>query len=289
VEYYVYVPTTAARGAPVLVTVHGISRNARDMAKSFAKLAESRGFIVVSPHFSAERFGDYQRLGREGRGERADLALNAILEEVAWLAGAATDTFQLFGYSGGAQFAHRYTLAYPDRVAGAVIAAAGWYTFPDPRERFPYGIRRNRSLRGVRFDPEEFLQVPITVVVGDADTANDGLRRTARSDRQQGTTRVERARNWVAAMAAAAKTYHLDSRVAFRAIASGEHSFESLMNSSHLGPLIVEQLFGAERVAKDGLRAKGSPRGNGQAQESERAEKVADGRNGTHGREAAAG
>jgi hypothetical protein len=46
------------------------------------------------------------------------------------------------------------------------------------------------------------------------------------------------------------------------------------MNSSHLGPLIVEQLFGAERVAKDGLRAKGSPRGNGQAQESERAEKI---------------
>src|SRR5262245_41811107 len=64
-EYFVYIPRSAAPGAPVLVAVHGISRNPRDMAKSLAALAEDRGFIVVAPHFTVERFGDYQRLGRE--------------------------------------------------------------------------------------------------------------------------------------------------------------------------------------------------------------------------------
>jgi dienelactone hydrolase len=242
-EYFVYVPKSGGEGAPLLVAVHGISRNAREVATLFSKHAESHGVVLVAPVFSAERSGDYQRLGRKGRGNRADQALEAIVEEVALLTGAQASEFYLFGYSGGAQFAHRYSMANPHRVARAAVAAAGWYSFPDARERFPYGIAPNRDLPGVRFDPEEFLRVPITVLVGDDDTSDDGVRRTARVDRQQGETRVERARNWVAAMQAAAQAYRLPSLVSCETIPGGGHSFATLMKEKHLGAAVFRALF----------------------------------------------
>jgi poly(3-hydroxybutyrate) depolymerase len=243
-EYFLYVPSTGGSGAPLLVAIHGISRNSREQAKRFSDLAETHGVVLVAPHFSEDRFSDYQRLGREGRGTRADLALANIVEEVAWLTKAATTQFYLFGFSGGAQFAHRYAMGYPDRVAGAVIAAAGWYTFPDAQQRFPYGIRPNKELPKVRFDPEEFLRIPFTVIVGEHDTEADGVRRTERVDTQQGTTRIDRARNWVAAMQRAAQTFGLPTLVAFQMIRGGSHSFEDLMDHSAFGEQVFESLFG---------------------------------------------
>src|SRR5262249_10288121 len=132
-EYFVYIPHSAGVGAPALVAVHGISRHARELGKLFAASCEKDWVGLGAPPFSKRASADYQRLGRTGRGPRADLALHSILEEVAWLTGASTARFYLFGFSGGAQFAHRYLMAHPHRVAGAVIASAGWYTYPDAR------------------------------------------------------------------------------------------------------------------------------------------------------------
>lgn len=244
-EYFVYVPSAGGQGSPLFVAVHGVARNASEQARLFAPYAERLGVVLVAPAFSGDQHDDYQRLGREGRGARADLALDAIVEEIAWLTGAAVGQIHLFGYSGGAQFAHRYVMAYPQRVARAVIASAGWYTFPDPRHRFPYGIRPSRDLPRVRFDPEEFLRVPMAVLVGDLDTTDDGLRRTKRVDRQQGTTRVERAQNWVEAMRAAAEAHHLPCLVSLGMIAGGDHSFRDLMKTGQLGERVVAALFEA--------------------------------------------
>lgn len=251
-EYFVYVPGEVGHEAPIFASVHGISRNAHEQADLFARYAESLGVILVAPLFPADRYGDYQRLGRSGRGTRADVALDSIIEEVGWLTGAATTQFHLFGYSGGAQFAHRYAMAYPQRVARAVVASAGWYTFPDARRRFPYGIAPSRRLPKVRFDPEEFLRVPIAVMVGDEDTTSDGLRRSARLDRQQGATRIERARNWVEAMRAAADAYRLQPLVSFVPLAGGSHSFAHLMTHAQLGDKVFQTLFGLPVVRREG-------------------------------------
>jgi pimeloyl-ACP methyl ester carboxylesterase len=242
-EYYVYVPSTGGHEAPMFVAVHGVARNAREQAKLFAPHCETHGAVLVAPHFSAEEHADYQRLGRVGRGGRADATLDAIVEESAWLTGASPAEIYLFGFSGGAQFAHRYTMAHPHRVARTVMAAAGWYTFPDARMRFPYGIGPSRKLAGVRFDPEEFLRVPITVLVGDLDTTNENLRRSDRLDRQQGTTRVERARSWVRAMQKAAAAHHLDTCVELEVIAGMDHSFEASMKRGRLGERVFAAMF----------------------------------------------
>jgi len=244
-EYRVYVPSSGGRAAPVFVAVHGISSNVDEHAQLFAAHCEESGVVLVAPHFSGETYRDYQRLGREGRGPRADLALEAILEEVARATGAATAQIYLFGFSGGAQFAHRYTMAHPHRVARSVYAAAGWYTFPDPRVRYPYGIRRTRELRDLRFDAEEFLRVPMTIIVGDRDTTREDLRCTKRVTGQQGETRLERARNWVEAMRAAARAYHIPALVTLETIPGGDHSFANLMRNARLGDRVFAALFGA--------------------------------------------
>ena len=250
-HFFAYVPGTGGHGAPVFVTVHGLSRNAHEHASLFSSHCEDVGAVLVAPCFD-EQSKDFQRLGRSGRGTRADAALDAMLEEVSWMTGAVTTRIHLFGFSGGAQFAHRYAMAYPHRIARAVIAAAGWYTFPDPKERYPYGIRRSRELPDVHFDPEEFLQVAITVMVGDQDTTNVDLRITERVNRQQGENRLERAQNWVSAMRAAADAYHLDPRVTYESIPNGDHSFGTLMRERGLGERVFAALFGAPATRVQG-------------------------------------
>jgi pimeloyl-ACP methyl ester carboxylesterase len=241
-EYFVYVPFRGGTNEPVLVTVHGQSRNAKEQAELFSEYCEALGVVLVVPHFPADVYPDYQRLGR--RGSRADLALNAIVEEAGLLTGASVERIYLFGFSGGAQFAHRYAMAFPDRVASAVCVAAGWYTFPDARRRFPYGIRPRADLPGVRFDPEEFLRVPMTVIIGENDTEQDGgLRRSDKLDEQQGVNRVERARNWVAAMQAAAVAYRMESLVTFGEAPDACHSFRRFMHVAQLGDLVMRRLF----------------------------------------------
>jgi pimeloyl-ACP methyl ester carboxylesterase len=132
----------------------------------------------------------------------------------------------LFGYSGGGQFVHRYTLAHPERVAAVAIGAAGWYTFPDESQDYPWGIRETAALPGARFDPESFLRVPACVLVGENDTRRDReLNQSHRLDRQQGQTRLERGRRWVDAMRAAARARGLDTAYRFEVLPDSAHSF----------------------------------------------------------------
>jgi poly(3-hydroxybutyrate) depolymerase len=274
-EYFVYVPGGGGDGARLFVAVHGISRNALEQAKLFAGFAETLNVVLVAPLFPAARYSDYQRLGRQGRGTRADVVLDSIVDEVCWQAEIATTRIHLFGYSGGAQFAHRYTMAYPHRVAAAYVAAAGWYTFPTRHKRYPYGILPSRELADLRFDPEEFLRVPITVAVGAEDTTQEELRRTKRVVRQQGVTRVDRAHRWVKAMQAAADRYRLESRVSLQVIAGGGHSFEDLMQNWQMGERVFDALFSVPATGEadhaSDIEARSAYGGNGN-------------REGTHGK-----
>jgi pimeloyl-ACP methyl ester carboxylesterase len=243
-EYLVYVPSTGGERAPLFVTVHGISRNFEEHATLFSTWAERYGVVLAAPVFSRERHSDYQRLGRAGRGPRADLALDAIVDEIEAATGAAAEPFYLFGFSGGAQFAHRYTMAHPERVAAAALGAAGWYTFPDEGTPYPYGIGPDADLPNVRFEPDKFLRVPIAVFVGGADVGSENVRRNAAVDRQQGTTRLERARNWVAAMRAAALQRGLEPRISVQDVPGIRHSFRQFMEEGELGERVFRALFG---------------------------------------------
>ncbi|VAW77486.1 hypothetical protein MNBD_GAMMA15-2180 [hydrothermal vent metagenome] len=245
-RYFIYVPNKRCEHASQFVSVHGVSRNAREHAETFAPLAEQYGVILVAPVFSRRYFRDYQRLGREGSGRRADHAVQLITHEVETLTGANSSKISLFGFSGGGQFVHRYAMAYPDHVRRLVVGAAGWYTYPDESSKFPYGTAVTPRLSEVVFNAKHFLQVPACVLVGQWDIKCDtGLNRSAKIQRQQGTTRLERGRRWVDAMNLAATAHGIDTAYEFTILPRVDHDFTRAMKNGQLGKHVFRYLFGA--------------------------------------------
>ncbi len=201
-ESTITVPSRIGSQAPLLA-LHGISRNAEELSRAFAPVAEATGRIVVVPHFSADKWPVYQRVTRRARPDKALLALLCTLRSM-------DEAFQvppdIFGFSGGAQLAHRFAMLYPEAVGNIHLGAAGWYTLPDESAEYPYGIgdtngRRESWGRLMRSGLQRFLRRRIDVYVGGDDTERDeSLRKNAKLDAQQGHDRVERALNYVAAV-----------------------------------------------------------------------------------------
>jgi pimeloyl-ACP methyl ester carboxylesterase len=241
-EYLAYCPARVRDDSPLLVAVHGYTRNAPEQAERFLPLCDAAGAVLAAPHFDAARFRDYQRLGGR-RGARADLALDALVGELRQSLGLLLGRVSLFGFSGGGQFVHRYVMAHPKRVTSAVIAAPGWFTFPGRESTYPLGTRGVRRRLGLRMRAEAFAQVPIVVAVGehDDDQRAENLRREPALDAQQGTTRLERATRWVGAMQHAALAAGVRPRVQLRVIPNAGHSFTECMENG-LGALVGDQL-----------------------------------------------
>ena len=248
--YFLYIPRKGGAGAPVFISVHGISGNAHEHATQFAPFAERYGVVLIAPLFPRERFPDYQRLTRclpQNKNRRADHALQRMVAEVGALTDAKTDRLYLFGYSGGGQFVHRYAMVYPSQIARYVVGAAGWYTFPDTTVKYPRGIKARADLPDIQFDPCRFLTVPASVFVGDRDVrAGTALNKSSRIEQQQGTTRLERGKRWVHAMAEAAKRHHLDTKFDFQTLPDSGHSFRRSMKRGNMGTVVFERLFGSD-------------------------------------------
>jgi hypothetical protein len=75
-QYPLYIPGRGGAGAPLFVTAHGLAQR-RGHATLFAPFAERQGVVLVAP-FSTRPAGDYQRMGRKGRGPRSDQAPDSI-------------------------------------------------------------------------------------------------------------------------------------------------------------------------------------------------------------------
>lgn len=243
-SYYLYVPKQLKTGTRTFVTVHGISRRAHEHAALFAPFAEAQGVVLIAPYFSANRFPDYQRMSRIGRGERSDQALETIVAEVGRLTRADTSKLYLFGYSGGAQFVHRFAMAHPERVARYVLGAAGWYTFPDQTIKYPLGIRAAKKLPGVTFDPNRFLAVPAMVLVGERDNKQNGdMRDSSKLDALQGRSRLERGQKWVEVMQQRAREHGFATHYEFAVLPRSRHMFRQCMKRGNMGRMTFGFLF----------------------------------------------
>lgn len=234
-QFFLYRPATELAGAPLIVSVHGIARNAAAHAFRLVEEAERYGLSVVAPLFDKAQYGQYQQLEDARTGMRSDLALLDILDAARRLSSADHGRILLFGYSGGAQFAHRFVMAHPGRVASAVLVGAGWYTFPDLEAAYPYGLDTRRAGFAVRLDTEGFARVPQHVIVGDLDVRRDSsLRRSKRLDRTQGRTRLERAQRWVRAMQAFAPGEQADVNPTYDTLSGVGHSFVDSVEMARL-------------------------------------------------------
>lgn len=214
----------AGAQAPTLVVIHGISRNAAEMAARFASHPAYRGVNIIAPLFERRRFGQYQQLlTRRAQETPADNALFALLDQLGEDKGISVDKVLLFGFSGGAQMAHRLAMLYPHRVERLCAAAAGWYMLPDPYLPYPYGLGAAGSKPAPRAD---FLDVPTTVIVGERDTrVDESVRQDPMIVARQGRDRLERGRTWVQKMAEHAKAMDRHPNVQMVTLENAAHDF----------------------------------------------------------------
>jgi len=237
-EYFLYLPTTRPDSDRVLVLVHGISRNAIEQCLQFQDIAQRSGVALIAPVYAADTYRNYQQVIDGRRGTRADTALIDILDDAAAYAGIQTRQVALFGFSGGAQFAHRFTFLHPDRVNACVCVAAGWYTFPDPRRQFPRGMATHPLAEGF-FDAERISSIPMHVMVGADDTERDpALRSDPELDALQGTTRVMRAERWMRAL----RQWGTHAQSSFEVIPGVGHSFREVAEHGALAERVFRRL-----------------------------------------------
>lgn len=250
--YYLYVPESRLRAqAPVLASMHGISRNAREHGRAFAALAEQYGLVVVSPLFRKNFYPDFQRLGVDG-GRHPDAALDTILADVGALLGVDVGRVTLFGYSGGGQFAHRYALVNPGRVAALAVASAGWYTWPTHEHAFPLGLLATPARPELVCRLDEFLAIPLCVLVGARDTERDSaLRRSRWLDSLQGRHRLARARSWFAELQRVAASRGIERRAELRVLEASGHDFMHGVERDAIDRHAVEFLYETPRRGMD--------------------------------------
>lgn len=235
------VPEAPDPTALPLVAIHGIRRNAQEQAALFATRAAELGRYVIAPLFDAESWPTYQRLGG---AHCPDLALLGLLQQLQAEGVGHQGKFDLFGFSGGAQFAHRFAMLHPDWIDRLSVAASGWYTFPDTAA-YPFGLGQRAGRhddRGAKMQAAlgEFLRLSIHVYVGDLDNTPDPNTRSGEMiDRRQGHHRLARAARWTEAVNSAAAKYGVDPRISLTVLPNVGHNFRNCMVRAGLANLVM--------------------------------------------------
>jgi len=201
-SYCLYVPSKGPRSGvdwPVVVAIHGTGRDVHDLREGLVALADNRQCVVVVPLFPGGidhpndldnyKFIDFEEI-------RFDLVLISMLDEVAERFGAAVGKVFLHGFSGGAQFVHRFAYLHPERLAALSIGAPGRTTLLDQAALWPDGTADTVERFGIEVDLSALKEVPAQIVVGSADIDPGDLAPGSTG----GATRVERAErlaaNW---------------------------------------------------------------------------------------------
>lgn len=201
-DFYIHIPAGAVEPLTAVMVLHGMGGAGQEFSELVRARCDAEHWVIIAPTF---RYGDWRDpavLTREATQHFP--RINALLDRLPDLAELSVrpKTF-MYGFSRGAQAAHRYAIAYPERVAGVAMMAAGSYTLPaadwsagdGPRPLpFPYGVSNLHELFGQPFNAAAFQQVPFWIGVGGRDNYPDELPR--QWDTYLGDDRVERAQRF---------------------------------------------------------------------------------------------
>lgn len=204
----------ATKPCPLVIAMHGVTRNAVQTRDNWLTIAEEKGLIVVAPHLDRERFPTrlYQQGGVVGEPDRAKWLYHTIerlYDHLVAEGRAEKGGYVLFGHSAGAQFVHRMVLALPEaRYKIAITANAGFYTLPTGAAAAG-GYPMPYSLEGTPITEAErakALQRPMLLMLGDQDNdPNHYQLNNSDGAKAQGPHRFARGQFFFAAAEAEAK------------------------------------------------------------------------------------
>jgi pimeloyl-ACP methyl ester carboxylesterase len=192
-RFYLYLPKRydGKTRLQLLVVVHGYLRRAKAYLRQFTDFADQHGYMILAPYYPPSQH--FQQLGIGDDEGRADFQLLDLVDEVGRTYPVETATFDLFGFSAGAQFSHRFLYVHPDRLRAVVTASPGTITLPTDRYAWPSGIQDLPKLANVSFDLAAVKQGRLMLVVGKNDTGSENLNDSDEANRF-GETRLERVR-----------------------------------------------------------------------------------------------
>lgn len=170
-SYCLYVPEEIRQ---ICVYIHGTYRDAGFYRDQLSDFAIRNRVLLVCPLFPAglidpDDVDNYKQLLY--RGIRFDLILLDMLQEIRARYEVANDRFLLGGFSGGAQFAHRFAYLHPGHLQALSLAAPGRVTLLDESLDWWSGIRDVEHLFGQVVDAGALRDLPIQLLVGENDNA----------------------------------------------------------------------------------------------------------------------
>lgn len=237
-SYCLYVPAKYAERAErptLLVALHDTLRNHQALRDAFSEHAERTNAIVVAPLFpagigEANDLDHYKYL--RFRDIHFDELLLAMTREVSARYGVDGERFALFGFSGGAHFAHRFLYAHPGHLESLVVGSPGSVTLPSEDYAWWPGLSDFAAIFGRPVDWERVRKVPTYLVVGAKDVNPHGIVNSedhpnwVDGANAAGANRVERLR---------ALHAHLAKRqddVTFEALAGVRHEIDPIVKAA---------------------------------------------------------
>lgn len=201
----VYIPASLKpqQAAQVIIAIHGMHGQGGAICNGLISFAEKNGVVLLAPTFNYnENYQNPQTVSTEDGV--LTKKLNQMVSELGTLENRELKKrLLLYGFSRGAQLAHRYALLYPDRTLGVAALSAGSYTLPfefkgSQPMPFPFGVSDVQQYTGKPFNQTSFNKVSFWIEVGAQD--NDPNQTPRAWDEYEGRSRVERAERFYQAL-----------------------------------------------------------------------------------------
>ena len=246
IRVWYYRPPPSGNEPRILFVIHGVNRDPDKFRDDWRGIAAANNVLLLVPDFSEEMFPGgrafsrgnmFLRDGRPlGRAEWSFSVLERLFDHVNSLNESNIETYDLYGHSAGGQFVHRFVMFMPHaRFEKAVAANAGWYTVPDQRIAFPYGVSAGRLPME---DLGRALGRSLTVLLGENDTnANDKDLHNTGEARAQGRHRLERGLNFFEAAKRQAASMGVELGWSLKTVPGVGHS------NSRMAKAAVQVLF----------------------------------------------
>ena len=238
VELYYKLPNEINNDTKLVFVIHGASRDVKRYLEAWLEQSKDKNVILVAPFFSKDSFQYYNTLGLASSSGKAfknskTKLTNSISSFFTFFKSKydlKTETYRIFGFSGGSQFVHRYMMYGTDeRVEMAAIGSAGWYTFLN-NEPFPFGIT-NMPVDKNRLD--WFLSREVLFIVGKND--NDPNHSSLNSNygaKKQGAHRHQRGESYFNNLINYAEINELPFRWRFRSVEGLDHNIEEMTKNA---------------------------------------------------------
>ena len=238
VELYYKLPNEINNDTKLVFVIHGASRDVKRYLEAWLEQSKDKNVILVAPFFSKDSFQYYNTLGlasssgKTFKNSKTKLT-NSISSFFTFFKSKydlKTETYRIFGFSGGSQFVHRYMMYGTDeRVELAAIGSAGWYTFLN-NEPFPFGIN-NMPVDKNRLD--WFLSREVLFIVGKND--NDPNHSSLNSNygaKKQGAHRHQRGESYFNNLINYAEINEMPFRWRFRSVEGLDHNIEEMTKNA---------------------------------------------------------